>query len=43
MSENTGLFNRQFAENLIPLPAFQAPEIGGVAPDFTFRHLIFIY
>ena len=35
MSGNTGLFNRRFASNFIPLPPFQVPKIGSTAPDFS--------
>jgi peroxiredoxin len=33
--ENTGLFNRRFASNFVPLPGFAVPEVGEVAPDFA--------
>ncbi|AFY79267.1 MAG: redoxin domain-containing protein [Hydrococcus sp. C42_A2020_068] len=35
MTGNTGLFNQRFAKNFIPLPGFQVPEVGELAPDFT--------
>ncbi len=35
MTGNTGLFNRRFANNFIPLPPFQVPAIGSTAPDFS--------
>ena len=35
MAENTGLFNRRFAANFIPLPPFRAPAVGELAPDFS--------
>ena len=35
MTENTGLFNRRFAANFIPLPPFRVPEVGSIAPDFS--------
>ena len=35
MTENTGLFNRRFAANFIPLPPFQVPKVGTIAPDFS--------
>ncbi|MEM9273721.1 MAG: peroxiredoxin family protein [Cyanobacteria bacterium P01_F01_bin.143] len=35
MTENTGLFNRRFASNFIPLPPFQVPAVGSIAPDFS--------
>ena len=34
MTGNTGLFNRRFAANFIPLPPFQVPTVGASAPDF---------
>ncbi len=35
MTGNTGLFNRRFASNFIPLPPFQVPAVGSIAPDFS--------
>ena len=35
MTGNTGLFNRRFATNFIPLPPFQVPAVGSIAPDFS--------
>lgn len=35
MTGNTGLFNRRFASNFIPLPPFQVPAVGSTAPDFS--------
>ncbi len=35
MTANTGLFNQRFAKNFVPLPGFQVPGIGEVAPSFT--------
>ncbi|MGK7934257.1 MAG: peroxiredoxin family protein [Xenococcaceae cyanobacterium] len=35
MTGNTGLFNRRFAANFIPLPPFQVPTVGSIAPDFS--------
>ncbi|WP_036481038.1 peroxiredoxin family protein [Myxosarcina sp. GI1] len=35
MTGNTGLFNRRFANNFVPLPPRQVPEIGAIAPDFS--------
>lgn len=35
MTGNTGLFNRRFAANFIPLPPFQVPVVGSTAPDFS--------
>ncbi len=35
MTGNTGLFNRRFASNFIPLPPFQVPTVGSIAPDFS--------
>lgn len=35
MTENTGLFNRRFAANFIPLPPLQVPAVGSTAPDFS--------
>ncbi len=35
MTGNTGLFNRRFASNFIPLPPFQVPAVGAMAPDFS--------
>ncbi len=35
MTGNTGLFNRRFASNFIPLPPSQVPEVGSTAPDFS--------
>ncbi|MDJ0633499.1 MAG: peroxiredoxin family protein [Xenococcaceae cyanobacterium MO_188.B29] len=35
MTGNTGLFNRRFANNFIPLPPFQVPKVGSIAPDFS--------
>lgn len=35
MTGNTGLFNRRFASNFVPLPPFQVPAVGTVAPDFS--------
>jgi peroxiredoxin len=32
---NTGLFNRRFASNFIPLPPFQVPTVGSTAPEFS--------
>ena len=34
MTEKTGLLNRRFASNFIPLPPFQVPAVGSTAPDF---------
>jgi peroxiredoxin len=34
MIGNTGLFNQRFAKNFIPLPGFQVPGVGELAPDF---------
>ncbi len=34
MAETTGFFNRRLAKNLIPLPGFQVPAVGDIAPDF---------
>lgn len=35
MTGNTGFFNRRLAANFIPLPPFQVPEVGSIAPDFS--------
>lgn len=35
MTGNTGLFNRRFANNFIPLPPLQVPAVGSMAPDFS--------
>ncbi len=35
MTGNTGLFNRRFAANFVPLPPLQVPEVGSTAPDFS--------
>lgn len=35
MTGNTGLFNRRFAANFVPLPPLQVPAVGTVAPDFS--------
>ncbi len=35
MTGNTGLFNRRFASNFIPLPPFQVPAVGSISPDFS--------
>ena len=35
MTGNTGLFNRRFASNFIPLPPGQVPAVGSIAPDFS--------
>lgn len=35
MTDNTGLFNGRFAKNFIPLPPFNMPGVGELAPDFT--------
>jgi peroxiredoxin len=35
VTENTGLFNQRFAKNFIPLPGFQVPAVGELAPDFA--------
>lgn len=35
MTGNTGLFNRRFASNFIPLPPGQVPAVGSTAPDFA--------
>jgi peroxiredoxin len=35
VTENTGLFNRRFAKNFVPLPPFKVPAVGEVAPDFS--------
>ena len=35
MTGNTGLFNRRFASNFIPLPPGQVPAVGSTAPDFS--------
>ncbi|MEM8676373.1 MAG: peroxiredoxin family protein [Cyanobacteria bacterium P01_G01_bin.67] len=35
MTGNTGLFNRRFASNFMPLPPLQVPAVGAIAPDFT--------
>ncbi len=35
MTGNTGLFNRRFASNFIPLPPGQVPTVGSTAPDFS--------
>ncbi len=35
INENTGFFNRRFAQNFIPLPPFQVPKVGTIAPDFS--------
>ncbi|MDJ0744278.1 MAG: peroxiredoxin family protein [Xenococcaceae cyanobacterium MO_167.B27] len=35
MTGNTGLFNRRFASNFIPLPPGQVPKVGSIAPDFS--------
>ncbi|MGV2828638.1 peroxiredoxin family protein [Myxosarcina sp. GI1(2024)] len=35
MTRNTGLLNRRFASNFVPLPPFQVPAIGAIAPDFS--------
>lgn len=35
MTANSGLFNRRFARNFVPLPGFRVPEVGQSAPDFT--------
>ena len=35
MTGNTGLFNRRFASNFIPLPPVQVPAVGSIAPDFS--------
>ena len=35
MTGNTGLFNRRFASNFIPLPPRQVPTVGSTAPDFS--------
>ena len=34
MAGNTGLFNRRFANNFIPLPPLRVPAVGSIAPDF---------
>ena len=35
INKNTGLFNRRFASNFVPLPPFQVPKVGTTAPDFS--------
>lgn len=35
MTGNTGLFNRRFANNFVPLPPRQVPEVGTTAPEFS--------
>ncbi len=35
MTGNTGLFNRRFVSNFIPLPPGQVPTVGSIAPDFS--------
>ncbi len=35
MTGNTGLFNRRFASNFIPLPPFQVPAVGSIPPNFS--------
>ncbi|MEL7408832.1 MAG: peroxiredoxin family protein [Cyanobacteria bacterium J06558_2] len=35
MTENSGLLNRRFAANFIPLPPLQVPSMGSIAPDFS--------
>ncbi|ACK69846.1 alkyl hydroperoxide reductase/ Thiol specific antioxidant/ Mal allergen [Gloeothece citriformis PCC 7424] len=35
MTANSGLFNRRFAQNFIPLPGFNVPSVGSLAPNFT--------
>lgn len=35
MTASTGLINKRFAKNFIPLPGFKILSIGDVAPDFT--------
>lgn len=35
MTGNTGLFNRRFAANFVPLPPRQVPDIGAIAPVFS--------
>jgi peroxiredoxin len=35
VTENTGLFNRRFAANFIPLPPFGVPKVRAIAPDFS--------
>lgn len=35
MTGNTGLFNRRFAANFVPLPPLNVPEVDSMAPDFS--------
>ncbi|MGK7931230.1 MAG: peroxiredoxin family protein [Microcystaceae cyanobacterium] len=35
MTGNTGFFNRRLAKNLLPLPGFNPPSVGDLAPDFS--------
>jgi AhpC/TSA family len=39
VTDNTGLFNGRFAKNFIPLPPFNMPGVGELAPDFTLPYL----
>ncbi len=34
MADTTGFFNRRLAKNFLPLPGFQVPKVGELAPDF---------
>ncbi|NJO94086.1 MAG: AhpC/TSA family protein [Hydrococcus sp. RM1_1_31] len=35
MTANTGLFNKRFAKNFIPLPGFKVLSVGDLAPEIT--------